>query len=395
MKKSAQLIMLILIAGMLAACGGKNSVTEKVIVTDEESDETIADETAIVETTPDETSSVEALSDEIPLDEATSVEASKDETSSVEIISSEDLCKVYVDYIEGIAKDSDTADELVFATVDVNNDGTRELLYAESSVNAAGVYVCFYNAGKIVPAGPFGCYGGIKYAPAEGKIISEMDNMDYLTYELVKIDENCQSNMEQRYGIEPDSEDNSYHFFLDDEEVDEPVYTDAFKKLQDMDVRYLDYYDMYSWCNSSSDPIEQRFEKMLLEDDPSRECHMIIPMVEKAKLIGTWEMYSSEIEGEISYAQDGAVNGKITVHEDYTVDFDFGRHKMSGMMMDFYQGSFNDYADNTDWYVVVDASEEDGTTIYMNVSDEDQLTVNTIGEGETLLSLWDIYNRAK
>ena len=348
MKKSAQLIMLILIAGMLAACGGKNSVTEKVIVTDE-------------------------------------------------IISSKDLCKVYVDYIEGIAKDSDTADELVFATVDVNNDGTRELLYAESNVNAAGVYVCFYNDGKIVPAGPFGCYGGIKYAPTEGKIISEMDNMDYLTYELVKIDENCQSNMEQRYGIEPDSEDNSYHFFLDDEEVDEPVYTDAFKKLQDMDVRCLDYYDMYmySWCNSSSDLIEQRFEKMLLEDDPSRECHMIIPMVEKAKLIGTWEMYSSEIEGEISYAQDGAVNGKITVHEDYTVDFDFGRHKMSGMMMDFYQGSFNDYADNTDWYVVVDASEEDGTTIYMNVSDEDQLTVNTIGEGETLLSLRDIYNRVK
>lgn len=47
---------------------------------------------------------------------------------------------------------------------------------------------------------------------------------------------------------------------------------------------------------------------------------MIIPMVEKAKLIGTWEMYSSEIEGEISYAKDGGVNGKITVHEDYTVD---------------------------------------------------------------------------
>lgn len=382
MKKSAPFILLILVAGMLAACGKENSITEKVIITDERSDETNATEATLDEVTLDESAS----------DETTSVEASSDETTSVE-----DLCKAYVDYIEEIAKNSDTTDELVFATVDVNNDGTRELLYAESNVNAAGVYVCFYNAGKIVPAGPFGCYGGIKYAPTEGKIISEMDNMDYLTYELATIDENCQTNVEQRYGIEPNSEDDSYHFFLDDEEVDESVYTDAFKKLQDMDVRRLDYYDMYmyTWCNSPSDPIGQRFEKMLLEDEPSKECHMIIPMVEKAKLIGNWEIYSSEIEGEISYAKDGAVNGKVTVHEDYTVDFDFGRHKMSGMMMDFYQGSFNDYADNTDWYVVIDASEEDGTTIYMNVSDEDQLTVNTIGEGETLLSLWDIYNRAK
>lgn len=392
MKKSAQFILLILLAGMLAACGKENSITEKVIITDERSDETNVAETTLDEATLDESASDETTSVEASSDETTSVEASSDE-----IISSEDLCKAYVDYIEEIAKNSDTADELVFATVDVNNDGTRELLYAESNVNAAGVYVCFYNAGKIVPAGPFGCYGGIKYAPTEGKIISEMDNMDYLTYELVTIDENCQTNVEQRYGIEPDSEDDSYHFFLDDEEVDESVYTDAFKKLQDMDVRRLDYYDMYmyTWCNSPSDPIGQRFEKMLLEDEPSKECHMIIPMVEKAKLIGNWEIYSSEIEGEISYAKDGAVNGKITVHDDYTVDFDFGRHKMSGMMMDFYQGSFNDYADNTDWYVVIDASEEDGTTIYMNVSDEDQLTVNTIGEGETLLSLWDIYNRAK
>ena len=387
MKKSAPFILLILVAGMLAACGKENSITEKVIITDERSDETNATEATLDESASVETTSVEASSDE----------TSPVETSSDEITSAEDLCKAYVDYIEEIAKNSDTTDELVFATVDVNNDGTRELLYAESNVNAAGIYVCFYNAGKIVPAGPFGCYGGIKFAPTEGKIISEMDNMDYLTYELVTIDENCQTNVEQRYGIEPDSEDDSYHFFLDDEEVDESVYTDAFKKLQDMDVRRLDYYDMYmyTWCNSPSDPIGQRFEKMLLEDEPSKECHMIIPMVEKAKLIGNWEIYSSEIEGEISYAKDGAVNGKVTVHDDYTVDFDFGRHKMSGMMMDFYQGSFNDYADNTDWYVVIDASEEDGTTIYMNVSDEDQLTVNTIGEGETLLSLWDIYNRAK
>ena len=94
-----------------------------------------------------------------------------------------------------------------------------------------------------------------------------------------------------------------------------------------------------------SEVIASHFVKLLEGDEPSRECHMIIPMDEKAKLIGTREMYSSEIEGDISYAKDGNVSGKITV--------------------------------------------------YMNVSEDDQLTVNTIGEGETLISLWDIYNRVK
>ena len=45
--------------------------------------------------------------------------------------------------------------------------------------------------------------------------------------------------------------------------------------------------------------------------------------------------------------------------------------------------------------MVIDALEEDGTTIYMNVSDKNQLTVNTISEGETLIFLWDIYDNAE
>lgn len=314
-----------------------------------------------------------------------------DDTESVNSIS-----RAYAEYIDDVAKDCYTLDELAFATVDVNNDGTRELLYAESSVNAAGVYVCFYDNGKVVPVGPFGCYGGIKYVPAEGKIISVMDNMDYMNYELVAIGNDYSTNVERKFAIEPDS-DGSYLFFLDENEVTKKEYSDAFAELQSMAVKRLDYSDMfmYEWTTSDTDIIEQHFEELLAKDEPSRECNMIIPMVEKAKLIGTWDMYSSEFEGQIYYAKAGDVSGKITVHEDYTVDLEFGRHKMKGMQMDFYHGSFNDYAENTDWYVVIDALEEDGTTIYMNVSDKNQLTVNTISEGEILVSLWDIYDNAE
>lgn len=391
MKKSAQIFLLTLSVIMLAGCG-KDTTSE--LKTDEAN--TKAEESAETEIQNSENQDIPKQNLKVQDSETQNQEAS-DAENDVLTVSVEELSDKYTDCIVNIEKDCDTLEELAFATVDVNNDGIKEMLYAESSVNAAGVYICFYNDGQIITTGPFGCYGGIKYAPKEGKIISVMDNMDYMTYELISIDENYETDVEQKYEIEPGSDDGSFVFFLDDEEVTDLEYCNAFAKLKNMDVRCLDYDDMfmYSWTTADPDIIAQHLAKLLEEDEPSRECHMIIPMVEKAKLIGTWEMYSSEIEGEISYVKDGGVNGKITVHEDYTVDLDFGRHKMSGMYMDFYNGSFNDYADNTDWYVVIDASEEDGTTIYMNVSEEDQLTVNTIGEGETLISLWDIYNRAK
>lgn len=391
MKRSAQIFLLMLSVIMLAGCG-KDTTSE--LKTDEAN--TKAEESAETEIQNSENQDIPKQNLKVQDSETQNQEASDAENDAL-TVSVEELSDKYTDCIINIEKDCDTLEELAFATVDVNNDGIKEMLYAESSVNAAGVYVCFYNDGQIITTGPFGCYGGIKYAPKEGKIISVMDNMDYMTYELINIDENYETDVEQKYEIEPGSDEGSFVFFLDDEEVTDLEYSNAFAKLKNMDVRCLDYDDMfmYSWTTADPDIIAQHLAKLLEEDEPSRECHMIIPMVEKAKLIGTWEMYSSEIEGEISYAKDGGVNGKITVHEDYTVDLDFGRHEMSGMYMDFYNGSFNDYADNTDWYVVIDASEEDGTTIYMNVSEEDQLTVNTIGEGETLISLWDIYNRAK
>ena len=371
----------------LAACGN-DKPTE------------LTEDTEISESTEvkEETKTKEKAETKKQAEEVVKVETKDKEDADAYVAPTvEELSKVYAEYISKIAGESDTAEELVFTTADTNNDGVKELLYAESGVNAAGVYVCFYDKGQINAVGPFGCYGGIKYAPKSGEIISVMDNMEYMTYELVAIDDKYEQSVKDKFEIEPNSEGDGYYFFLDDEEVTEEAYADAFAVLKDMDVRSIDYYDMYwyVWCNSDSDPIEQRLNKMISGEEVGRDCHMFIPMEEKAKLIGTWQMYSSEIEGEISYASDGSVGGKITVHEDYTVDLDYGKHKMKGMRMDFYNGSFNDYADNQDWYVVIDAYEEDETTVYMNVSDTDQLTVNTIGEGETLVSLWDVYDRVK
>lgn len=380
MKNKAKLFIFALAASILVACGKE---TPAKVAADNEV--TAANE-AEAETRKETAE---------PDSQRTEVQSMEPETeTNVEAVTVEVLGKAYADYLEKVAGECYTPEELAFATADVNNDGTRELLYAESSVNAAGVFVCFYNDGNVVPTGPFGCYGGIKYVPSEGKIISVMENYDYMQYELFSIDEKFEPAKEHTYATEPDSDGEGYVFFFDDEEVTMDAYVNAFAKLQSMDVRSLDYFDMYLYEMAASDSVEEQIKKSFAEE-PSRASRIIIPMVEKEKLIGTWEMYSSEIEGEVSYAKDGNVSGVITVHEDYTVDLDYGRHKMNGMWMDFYHGAFNDYADNTDWYVVIWAYEEDGTTIYMNVSEDDQLVVNTISEGETLVSLWDVYNRVK
>lgn len=315
MKRIAQIFLMAMIAGMLAGCG-KDTIQESGA--DVES--SVTDEANI--------KTEESVETEIQ-DSETQNQNSHDVEDVALAISVEELSDKYTDCIDNIVKDCDTLEELAFATVDVNNDGIRELLYAESNVNAAGVYVCFYSNGQIITTGPFGCYGGIKYVPAEGKIISIMDNMDYMKYELVGIDEKYETDVEQKFEIEPTSDGSSYVFFLNDEEVTEREYSNAFSRLKNMDVRCLDYDDMfmYNWTTADPDIIAQHLTKLLEEDEASREYHMIIPMEEKAKLIGTGEMYSSEIEGEISYAKDGDVSGK--------------------------------------------------------------------GEGETLVSVWDIYNRTK
>ena len=412
MKRLTQIFILTMAIGLLSGCGKdmtSKSVTDveatakdEAKIQDESKETKIlnSENQSIQEENSEKQSTQEEISENQSMQELeTEIEnqESEEATNADNEISLEELSNMYVDCICEIEKTCDTLDELAFATVDVNNDGIKELLYAKSSVNAAGVYVCFYDNGQIIKTGPFGCYGGIKYAPAEGKIISVMDNMDYMKYELINIDENYETDIEQKFEIEPHSEEDSYVYFLDDEEVTESEYSKAFEKLKSMDAKCLDYDDMfmYNWTTSDPDIIAQHLVKLLEEDEPSRDYHMIIPMEEKKKLVGTWEIYSSELEGEITYAKDKNINGKITVHEDYTVDLDYGRHRMNGMRIDFYNGSFNDYADNTDWYVVIDAIEEDGTTIYMNVSNDDQLTVNTISEGEMLVSLWDIYNRVK
>lgn len=299
MKKPAKLILVTLATGMLVACGKEMPTVEitdiKVDAADDKNDK--IEEIKETDTKTDDTHEQETQNPE-------SAEDIKDETP----VSTEKLSKAYADFVESIAEECYTPEELAFATADVNNDGVRELLYAESSVNAAGVYVCFYDNGKIVPVGQFGCYGGIKYVPEEGKIISVMDNMDYIYYDLIEIDENYESNTEQKFAIEPNSDGDGYVYFVDEEEVTEEEYADAFAKIKNMDVRCIDYCDMYmyEWCDFDSS-VEVCISELLKNDETSRECRMIIPTEEKAKIIGTWELYSSEVEDDISYAADGDV----------------------------------------------------------------------------------------
>lgn len=180
MKKSAQIFLLTLSVIMLAGCG-KDTTSE--LKTDEAN--TKAEESAETEIQNSENQDIPKQNLKVQDSETQNQEASDAENDAL-TVSVEELSDKYTDCIVNIERDCDTLEELAFATVDVNNDGIKEMLYAESSVNAAGVYVCFYNDGQIITTGPFGCYGGIKYAPKEGKIISVMDNMDYMIYNRAK-----------------------------------------------------------------------------------------------------------------------------------------------------------------------------------------------------------------
>lgn len=279
MKKIAQILLLVLSVTLLSACGKEKPL--KAVEGDAKIQNEIEEDIESKEQKSEEQNSEEQNSEEENYgkkntqntNETMQASESEEELKVAEPISVEELSDKYTDCIDNVVKDCETVDELAFATVDVNNDGIKELLYTESSVNAAGVYVCFYNEGQIITTGPFGCYGGIKYAPKEGKIVSIMDNMDYMKYELFNIDENYETNREQKLEIEPGSNEGSYYYFLDDEEVTELEYSKAFAKLKNMDVRSLDYCDMfmYDWTTADPDIIAQHFVKLLEGDDPSRE----------------------------------------------------------------------------------------------------------------------------
>ena len=334
----------------------------------------------------------------------TAVETSEAESeSSAEEVSSipteDELVKAYADFLNTLAKDNELSDELVFTVADINSDGVSELLYAESSVNAAGVYVCFYNNGNIVPVGPFGCNGGMKYAPKENRIISIVNNMDYIDYEIDEIDADYKIKTYEKFAISPDSEEEYvYHYSHNEKEVTHDEYAGAFAAVKTMDVRAVDYTDMYmyGWCNTSNDPIDKRIKTMFGEE-VGRKCNMIIPIDEMSKLIGTWNIYSSETEGEICYADEDDIQGKVIIHDDYTVDiyrFD-DEIWYKNMRMNFVNGSFSDYAENTDWYVWLDGDDMGNDTFNMNLTPDGKLCLNYINEYdyEYPVANWKIYSK--
>ncbi len=386
---------IVLVALLFTACGKKDEVQDQDLTNVEKTENSSGADSS---TSDEEMIPATEVSNEEVSDENAENEAASEQEEAVNL-STEDLCALYVNYLNDIASQSDLVDDLVFTTVDVNNDGIRELLYAESSVNAAGVNVCFWQDGNVVNAGMFGCYGGIKYAPFEGVIISVMDNMDYMDYSVISIADPYEPQKLDRFSIEPDSdEDNKYYYFYSDEEVTHEEYAKEFAKLQQMDVRSVDYADMYMyvWCNEEYDPLDERMLKLLTEDEAGREYHMIIPADEKAKLIGTWTLYSVEIDGDVYYPEEGEYN-KVIIGDDYSVYFDYGSWGFDGGNMYFVNGSFNDGAQNRDWHVSLDGGVNPEEEIYMNVFGDDQLLVNEIylGDFGNPVSKWHIYTREK
>ena len=317
-----------------------------------------------------------------------------------EVPTTQELKAAYTYVLNELAKESEFVEDLVFTTVDVNNDGVRELLYAESSVFAAGVNICFYDNGKIVAVEPFGCYGGVKYAPEEGKIISGYNYDENVHYEITEIADEYYARTVDVFEVNDSSEDGSLIYIYNGVEKTHDEFINDFKAYNDVKIRSVDYYDMYwyTWCNDEFDPLDERIEMMLTGDEDGRDSHLIIPADEKAKLVGSWNLYSHEIEGEVYYADESDISGKVIIDDNYKVTIYNDDNSVWHEDMDMYfeTGSYNAYTDNTDWYVNLSGDNLGGDEFYMNVTQDDQLFINYINteNEEYYISTWDYYNRA-
>ncbi len=310
------------------------------------------------------------------------------------------LCNTYINYLAQVYAESPCPDDLVFTTADINNDGIRELLYAESNVNAAGVFVCFYDNGSLICVGPFGCYGGFKYIPSDGRIVSAVTNMEFVNYMICSIDNNYNVVIQDEFSIEPDSENDSSHYLHNGTELSHDDFVTVFAPYQALETRAIDYYDMYwyCWCNDEFDPISDRMMNMLTqENEDGKSCRLIIPEDEMQKLIGTWEIYSHEIEGEVYYADKNEITGKVIIDENYHVTIYSSDREIryKDLEMFFNTETYSNYLENTDWYVSLYGENLGGDEFYMNVTPDGQLFMNYINteNPDYYISTWDFYNK--
>lgn len=323
------------------------------------------------------------------------------ETGTDAVPTEEDLLKAYVDYINKIAASSDYLDDLVFTVFDTNNDGIGELLYSESNVSASGVNICFYNNGSFQEIGPVGCYGSITLNPEEGTIISVNSNNDYLTYEFISLDEYDAPYTDDIFYIEPDSDKNyEWHYYDDITEISHDEFLEKFSKYQSKTYKTIEYYDMYwyTWCNEDYDPLEKRIELMMQSQDTlGHESHLIVPIDELNKLIGTWDIFSQEFDGEINYADENNLTGKIVIDDSFNVTIysDDKKIEHKDLSVNFAYGMYDAYMNNHDWYVWLSGDNMNGDNIYISVDSDDCLEYNLINteEDDYYISVWRSYTR--
>ncbi len=389
MKKKVLITLVAAMTISLAACGNNTdnlfANTDKPEVTEAPEDTPVPDEPKVNEA-PEVT--------EIP--EVTPTE----EPAEAKAPTNHELCTAYTQFIEEVAHESFTPDEMVVAAVDVNNDGIRELLYTECSVAASGVYVCYYDNGVVVPVGPFGTYGSIKYEPETGRIVSVNDNGDYMDYELISINDEYETVTEDKFSYYPDENDTDITIYThNDKEISYEDYVEEFASLQALQLRGVEYNDMYwyAWCDPGYDPLFECIGMMLKDDEYGRNCSLVIPKEEMAKLVGTWDIYSVEIEGDVYYADQDSLEGKVVVNEDMTVDIYEGEDKprRSGLRMNFVNGVYSDYFENTDWYIRLDGDYDGSDEFYISLTPDDKLFLNFINteDYEYFISSWRYYTR--
>lgn len=172
-----------------------------------------------------------------------------------------------------------------------------------------------------------------------------------------------------------------------------------FAPLQAAEARSISYCDMYRycWCNEEYDPLFERLNTMHESDEYGRRCSLIIPPDEKAKLIGTWTIFSHEFDGDVRFASDGDIEGRVVIDENYRVTLYDSDTEILHRDMDmiFVNEAYSDYMENTDWYVWLSGDNMDGDEFYMNVTPDGQLCTNFINteNDEYYISAWSYYDR--
>lgn len=181
-----------------------------------------------------------------------SVSSANSSSDLSDYFSMEQVMEFYTDYLKNLyPQGSETASNVRYYLAWINEDSIPELVYMEGNYHFAGVHVCICDKnGTVSDIGEFGEYGNFAYKQKKGNILSFYMNSGVYFLDFYSL--KGMSIMDDRYFEvdEGSSEDESTHYYIDGDEVDEEEYYKIYKAMNSSSYTNLNYDDALSYNNT-------------------------------------------------------------------------------------------------------------------------------------------------